>query len=351
MTSKSAVILALFVGAFALAPFLAQTQVPLPIATHTKYSFYTAQTLTGGSYHVRTPGTIARRVTLISGGGGGMGSQANMEFNETTNPIPYCLYGKMGTESCWDTHPQAVVQFNGPTVVWPGHPFHPSLDDDNPMFFTSLGTMPSGAVQWKAYYLLGSTVTPDTFEVSEKPYNPPGVPAFPPRVPAAWSGTGSGLHFVSAYRHCVTGASGGGIIGDQGLTGHSIGTRFAVPPDWQNWVFLAGANGSCAIGAGGRGGGETGAIEQFGTLYGNRGGDLTGGGGSGGGMGQNYTVIGPCGGGGGSVLKLSAKPADLAKQYTYFLAGVGGDGGIAGPGGYEGGRGGNGMVLVEEDLP
>lgn len=312
---------AICLGALVLTPVLAKP----PIPPKTQAWTYTAW----AGVHYKSTKSYRVTVEMVSGGGGGMGSMSNMEFGDG-NPIPYHLYGGMATESCFDALPAVPVVLNGSQVIWPNH----GLTASWPLLVSGIPD---------AHYVIGETINAASFKVSDKPYNAPGLPAFP-QNPSNWNY--NGVYTATPYRYCVLGASGGGIIGDQGLTGSPVGFSFAE----RNWEFIAGDNGTCTLGGGGRGGGGGryggGAIEQFGTLHGNRGNDLSGGGGSGGGMGDNYRQIGPCGGGGGSYARIHA---DIKASY-YIRAGAGGVGGIAGPGGYAGGPGGNGSVTITEEM-
>lgn len=286
-----------------------------------------------------------------------MSSQENMSFDNDANPIPYHLYGGMGGPICLDTLPPVQVQMNGPVITWPNHPIQPNQG----MFFSSTDPM-TGLIRNRPYFAIGhhseiypaaNKMTADTFHISERHYAPPGGPNFP-SVDAPVSG--SGMLWVTPFKLTLPGSMGGGIIGDQ--SGPQAGVGF----DYVTSMFFAGESGSCNKGCGGRGAGNpfgAGAIEQYGGMEGNTGGD-PGGGGSGGGMGTPASPImigdvkvipysmaeqvGPSGGasGGWGFAKLPLRPT------YYYFCGDAGQPAPAGPGGWAGGRGGYPVLMFVE---
>jgi hypothetical protein len=285
--------------------------------------------------HYKHPDSIRITVRLISGGGGGMGSETDMSYGSISE-IPYHLYGGRGGDSCWDAHPNALVTFDGPTVHWANHGKSP----DHPIFFTSTGTLPAGMDDVATVLCL-------------RPHDDGRhLPAFADSIRAAQCvaassrcavpGAGTGSHYATAYRYIVQGAGGGGIIGDQGCPNGAIGFYNEIPHPRS--FFIAGASGGAIMGGGGAGGNSPwggGAGAQI-MNNGNAGTNMAGGGGSGGGH-LAKTEYGPCGGAGGGYgeIECELKPA------YYFIAGAGGAPGANG-GEYAGGPGGNGVVIVKE---
>jgi len=300
-------------------------------------SLYTAQALV--VTHTCDVDCIGVKAEILAGSGGGMGSQENFEFN-TLNPIPYNMYGEPGTSSAFDTHPPAWIGLDHATITWPGHPMEPN----SAFYFSDEHGEPVTGIP---YYVIGATITPSTFQVSEKPYRAPGPPPFP-QVPVPWVGVG--LFWITAFMWTIPGSPGGGVAGDQAAPPAGAGFPFGSPA-----IFKSGCCGSNGIrGGGGRGGGAGGAVEQIGPMAGNVGNDRDGGGGSGAGMAWDHPIgsgirnlqWGP--GGGASGGKARIWP-ELKPKYR-LLAGAGGLGGPAGPGGFAGGRGAHGAVRVIEKL-
>lgn len=284
------------------------------------------------------PSTSEVWVLMVSGGGGGMGSEIDMSYSDV-HPIPYSQYGGMGGPVMVDTLPSADVVMHGARVTWPGHMMQP-----NQALFLDGPQLPSGAIIRKPYFVIRNSITSDSFEVSEVTYRPPGPPPFP-HLPAPLHG--DGIANLTPFRYTLPGSAGGGPQGDQG--GSQAGVGFPTRGDG---YWFAGEPGSCCAWGGGRGGGNPfgpGAIEQFGGMEGNTGGD-PGGGGSGGGLGAAHIYnpmsqqVGPSDGASGSwgLVKLPRK--DL---YDYFC-GEGGRPGPAGPGGFDGGRGGHPALIFLE---
>lgn len=293
----------------------------------------------GAGTHPTHPKATAVTAEIISAGGSGMGSRPNMSFSQGDLPIAYAMYGRKGGTSCVDVLPAkiATVEADGQTITWAGHGF----TDDWPMFVTGN--------QSTLWYVLGGSITANSFKLSAYPYTAPGVTT--PYVPHTF---GAGTLEFNAYAHCVLGGNGGGIIGDQPLPGAPIGIYFGNKP-YPRSMYWYGSQGQNILGGGGAGGGSYkggGGAPQIGGLYGNAGQNLQGGGGSGAGFMDPITgwypitQWGPSGGAGGTAAEISLP----LKPFYKFNGGLGQLGGEPGIGGHRGGDGGHGIVLFKERI-
>jgi hypothetical protein len=292
--------------------------------------------LTSHGVHTSHPNAYKIRATIISGGGGGMGSKPDMSFLDSS---AYAMYGQKGGAACWDTLPEQPVHLAGSLVTWPGH----GLVADQPVFWTP-------NPNW-LLYVYGPSVTADTFQLSIYPYAAPGVTT--PYQPYDFGYSGDFL--LNVYRHAVLGGNGGGGIGDQAIPGSAIGIYSGDGYSPPRSRYQYGGCGSNALGAGGRGGalfGSGAGAEQIGGSDGNPGMNLQGEGGSGAGfvrLDGSYPVdqFGPGGGAGGT---MGIIESELKESY-HFHAGPAGAGGAPGPGGFRGGAGSMPLVQVEEWFP
>lgn len=297
---------------------------------------------TGHGTFFAHPLSTRNRITLISGGGSGMGSRPNMSFSSSDIYLAYAMYGRKGGAVCWDTLPTHTVHSaDGDTFVWTNHPFWNSVANaptrpDNPVFLNG--------DQAQMFYVHAPSMTADTFKLSVNPYVAPGVTL--PYIPYNW---GQAISFdLTPYRHAVLGGNGGGVIGDQAISGLPIGLYYDGYDQPRSGYKLGGA-GRNTRGAGGPGGGASGGVEQIGGLAGNAG--YEGGGGGGAGYllpdGSYPSDWGP---GGGAAGTTGWVESELKEQY-YWYVGPPAIGGEPGAGGFRGGGGSYPLLQIEEWFP
>jgi hypothetical protein len=275
--------------------------------------------VTGRGTLAITPGCTLLHVQEWAGGGGGSGIN-------NTNFIPQSQYGGRGGDGAFDTFDPVTVTITPgatTTINWPGH----NKVGNQSMWFTTTGALPSGlsvgtASTGTLYYIIGSSITTDTFRISSRASIP-----FPGDVQpeVVTSAPQSGVHSAVAYRYIVQGGGGGGIIGDQGTPLAYIG--FATDdPDNCSWAINGGSGGGTYgqnVGGGAGGGGYGGGSGQGGIAT--PGNDLMGGGGAG--AGANRTASGGTGGASGSYGEIWKRPT---KSLFNYMIGDPGTGGTAG---------------------
>lgn len=266
-----------------------------------------------------TAGATLMLVELIGGGGGGCG-------NNSTNTIPNSQRGGRGGFSCWDVNDPKTVTINigTNTFTCTAH----GLAADQPIYFTTTGALPTGltaddGTMNTIYYVRSTGLTANTFQVATTRNT-----LFPAGEPDSitLSGTQSGVHSMTSYMFVAGGGSGGGVIGDQGLPGASIGLDFTdlhgIP--YQSWHYMSGATGGGVYGhnVGSGEGGNSPEGGGAGSGFSTNGNPASGGGGAG--ASATLTSSGGTGGAGGSKGVIWLKPTKATYKYIVGASGEAG---------------------------